>query len=397
MISRIEGAWPLYLVWVLVLIVVVVMTLFYEMENTSFHGIAETREIVVNSESPVEIKQIHVVEGQSIKKGVLLVELNSPELTLKINQIAHQLEQLKAQKGVNRVEVQSRIDQLKAEKIAQVSNINNQIRQHENQYNINKALTSGLKSIHNTGGTDRSDANSPIKLKIDSLKQELALCVNPLNIQIDLLQKVLDTSDSPIKIQVTRLEKELALLKFENSKLNIYSQISGIIGSVNFKPGEKVAPFVPILTLHTKTPSFIKGYIYENVYTRVSVGNKVNILSMADGGSPIKGTVVGVGARIVEYPLRLRKHPDLQAWGREIVVKIPETNPFILGEKVLINAEDKKVTFFQSLQRHFSPEVIIAQDLSDNHAQAESHDGKPSEKICVQPKTKILKQQQIAL
>ncbi len=365
--NKIQGKWPLYITWVIVFMAVVLITLSYELESTSFYGIAETKELVVNSENSVEIKRINVVEGQSISKGRMLVELSSPELMLKINQISHQLEQLKAQKGVNKAEVLSRIDQLKAEKIAKRSEINNQIRQLENRQNINKSLTVGLKSINGDDIAAVSNANNPVKLEIDSLKQELTLSIRPIDIQLDLLEKALSVSEDPVEIQVERLEKELDLLGNENDKLNIYSQISGIIGSVNFKTGEKAAPFVPILTLHTRNPSLIKGYIYENVYTRVSMGNLVEVTSLTDTMSRTTGSVVGVGARIVEYPVRLRKHPEFQVWGREVIIRIQEDNPFILGEKVLISAYGQEKRFFQKLKNLFFPDEAYAKNAKIEH------------------------------
>jgi len=206
-----------------------------------------------------------------------------------------------------------------------------------------------LKSISSIENSGDSRTSNPIYLEIESLKQELALSINPIDIQIELSQNLLDASESPIEIQVERLEKELDLLKHELDNLTIYAQISGIIGSVNYKTGEWVAPHNPILTLHTKNPSLIKGYIYEDVYTLISVGMKVNVTSLTDSKTSITGTVVGVGSRIVEYPIRLRKHPVLQQWGREIIIKIPSINPLILGEKVLINAVQQKAPLFKDI------------------------------------------------
>jgi len=354
--------WLLYSVWITTFIAVVVITITCERESTSFQGIAETREIFVNSENPVEIMKINVVEGQSVIRGQQLVELSSPELTIKINHISHQFDQLKAQKGINKAEIRSQIDQLKAEKASRVSEVNNQIRLLNNQYNLNKELFAGLKSIDETGDSVRSGAGNPITLKIENLKQELALSLRPINIRIEMLQKSLKESGSPVKIQVERLEKELDLLTQENSKLNIYAQISGIIGSVNYKPGEKVAPFSPILTLHTKTPSFVKGYIYENVYNRVATGEKFRIISLTDAKNNTFGTVVGVGARMVEYPTRLQKNPNFQIWGREVVIRIPEDNPFILGEKVLISSSLERGSLFSRLKALLFPEEIHAEN-----------------------------------
>jgi multidrug resistance efflux pump len=366
----------LYVLWITALVAAVSITLSCERESTAIQGIAETREMTISSESSVDIRRINVVEGQSVTKGQLLVELVSPELTLKINHISHQLDQLRAQKGVNKDEIRSKIRQLEAEKASLNSEVRNQIRLIENQYNLNKELASGLKSIvkdkKGAGDMAGSGASNPVTLQIESLRQELALSLRPLNIQIELLQKSLDEAGSPIKIQVEQLEKELALLKSENSKLNIYAQMEGIIGSVNFKPGEKASPFAPILTLHTKNPSFVKGYIHENVYTRMTLGKKVTIVSQTDSRNSVPGSVVGVGARIVEYPARLRKNPVLQSYGREVLVQIPEDNGFILGEKVVITSSEPKITLLSFLReqrsmlvsylkKFFGPEEIHAE------------------------------------
>lgn len=70
--------------------------------------------------------------------------------------------------------------------------------------------------------------------------------------------------------------------------------------------------------------------------------------------SSVAGTVVGVGARIVEYPVRLRKNPVLQTWGREVLVKIPGNNRFILGEKVVITSSEPRVSFISYLKQQQS-------------------------------------------
>jgi len=360
MTKKKDGTFKLYIVWLVVFIAVALITIAYQSESTNFHGIAETREITVNSEGTVEIKKISVTEGQLVDEGTLLVELGSPELTLKINEISHELDQLKAEKGISKSEIRSGIRELQAECASKKSEINFRIKQLENKYKINKSLSSGLKSLQKSSGNNSE--NNPIKLQIEALKEELKLSTSPIYIKIGLLQRELNESETPIKIRVQKLEEELKLLSLENGKLNIYAKTSGIIGSVNFKAGERVAPFVPILTVHTRTPSFVKGYIHENVYTKMAVDDKVNVISVSDNRNHVTGTIIGVGARIVEYPSRLRKHPDIEMWGRELLIKIPENNNFILGEKVLISSlKADKMTVLEKLRSLFSiPEIQAA-------------------------------------
>jgi hypothetical protein len=84
------------------------------------------------------------------------------------------------------------------------------------------------------------------------------------------------------------------------------------------------------------------------------------------------GEVVGVGARIVEYPLRLRKRPDIQMWGREVQILIPPENRFLLGEKLVI-------TPVTSRERGSDVGILRALFMNRKTSHAKSSEGKNSE------------------
>ena len=63
---------------------------------------------------------------------------------------------------------------------------------------------------------------------------------------------------------------------------------------------------------------------------------------MSDKKNSVSGKIIGVGSRIVEYPIRLRSRTEVQIFGREVLIKIPTKNQFLLGEKVLIVPEKQK-------------------------------------------------------
>ncbi len=329
----------LYLFWGAALVVLGAILFVNHSETTSFYGIAETREIMVNTEAPVEIKRLRVVAGQEIQKGDLLVEFERPELAMQINKITHELEELKTRNDITFAEISSRIEQLNAQKALKVSEIDGRIKQLQAQYDINKEMTTKLGSIqHSVTAESREGPGSPLKIRIESLKRELELTLSELEIQIDQLNKELEAPESPIKIRIERLERELNLLLAERNKLYIFAPVTGIIGSVNVKEGEKASPFVPVVTLHTKCPSYVKGFIHENVHNRISIGSQAEIIPLADRSKRVTGMVMGVGSRIVEFPVRLRRRPDVQVWGREVLIKIPEDNNLLLGEKVMIKS-----------------------------------------------------------
>lgn len=330
----------LYLAWIAAFITFVLILVIHKRECTTFYGIAETREIIVNTESPVEVKKLHVVPGQEIAKGDLLVEFEQPELTMRINEISHELEELRATDERNTALIRAQIDQLRAQKALKTSEIQGRIDQLQAQYDINKEVTATLKSLEHDAARAHQAANgsNPLQVTMESLQKELDSGLNELQVQIDSLNKELQAPQNPERIGMERLEKELNLLLEQKNKLYSFAPVRGVIGSVDVKEGEKVSPFIPVLTVHTKAPSYVKGFIHENVYNRISIGDQAEIIPLADKNKRVVGTVIGVGSRIVQFPERLQRTPNLLVWGREVVISIPESNGLLLGEKVLVGS-----------------------------------------------------------
>lgn len=105
---NVESPRLLYSAWVLALGIIVAMSFNGKEGASDFQGIADTREVIVNSENAVEIKNFHVLPGQVVLSGDPLVELNRPELTLKINEISHELEEVKNRHTLNAEEIRSK-------------------------------------------------------------------------------------------------------------------------------------------------------------------------------------------------------------------------------------------------------------------------------------------------
>ncbi|MGE0631912.1 MAG: HlyD family efflux transporter periplasmic adaptor subunit, partial [Pseudobdellovibrionaceae bacterium] len=151
-----------------------------------------------------------------------------------------------------------------------------------------------------------------------------------------------EDSVDPLLSQVEELENELNHLENMKKNLYIFSETEGVVGAVNFKKGEKAPSFAALITISPEHPTYIQGFVHENMHTKLKVGNKVEVKSVANDFK-IQGKVVSIGSRIIEMPTRLMRVPTTPIWGREIVVQIPENSGFILGEKVQIQP---KFSFF---------------------------------------------------
>ncbi|MFH1153027.1 MAG: hypothetical protein V1793_04350 [Pseudomonadota bacterium] len=328
----------LYVVWILSCVTLVYFTISSPRETTRFKGISENREIVVNTEKPVEIACILVVPGQAVTKGQLLVELCRPELILRINEITHQIIQIKMEHRMKEIEINSQIKGLMAERTSKASEISYRIKQVRSRQALNRALAENLESL-NVKSRSSGRVGSLSTLELEALEKENELAMGGIDLKIGNLKETLEAIGTPLTVHIQSLENELAMLNTEKEKLHIFSDFEAIIGSVHFRTGEKVTPFEPILSLHPRSPSYVSGYIPEDVYNRVALGQAVWVQSITSPDTLAPGEVVGVGARIVEFPERLRVRPVFPVWGREVQIKIEPDNSLLLGEKVMVTVE----------------------------------------------------------
>ena len=336
--NRIRGV-GLLLVFVFLLLVAVVGIIVYSGgETTTFQGFAESNETIINSETPVSIKTVLVMEGDTVYKGQKLAELESQELSIRIADIRSQLLQIETKRGMSEKEIKSKILQNKAEERAVISELRAQIQTLENQLKINKVLAGGLKSVKIS-----DSVKNPIEIQIESLESAIVDRRKEFAEINRMYTKMLEGGETPEEAQEDKLRAELESLEQQNSDMALYAPFEGIVGSVFikngngekvfFKGGEKIAAYSPILSIVNKEPSFVKGYIPESQFSVIKVGDEVTI-SNSNSPQQITGVVTGLGGRIIPLPVRLLKNPNIALWGREIVIKIPENNGFILGEKV---------------------------------------------------------------
>lgn len=271
-ITRLTAFLPENKLYVGVWLFAVFIILGFNLQNNKTHkfvGVTDSKEVNINSKHAVVIKSINVIPGQPVKSGQLLVELEREDLRQQINEVSHNLEELRA------------------------------------EFKLNSDLTLNLKSIK---------TKPKKKANVDATENE---------------------DEALISIQIRSLETRLSYLKKEEEELYIFSGFDGHIGSVNYKNGESASPFEPILTMHKTTPTFVRGYIHENLSHHIAVDKKVTINALSSK-QQVVGVIKSVGTRIIEFPERFRRSMESKIWGREVMVQLPKDNTYLLGEKVFM-------------------------------------------------------------
>ena len=261
--------------WLICFMIVLVIGLRSSTDSSSFVGIADSRESVINFDYPVNVEQINVISGQPVKKGDLLAQVDQVQLETKMQEMRSQLRKLVAEQNL----------------ITEMGSLGS----------LNKSRT-------------KSNA-------------------------------VDDSKTDPLAAEIEGLQQQLASLESRERASYVFAQTDGIVGTISFKKGETVAPYAPLITISPNTPSYIDAFLHESLRAKIELGQQVTVTSMMDSSKRVEGTVASMGSRIVELPTRIGRVQSQKMWGREILIEIPDQNPFLLGEKVEVSHPFLSISF----------------------------------------------------
>ncbi len=214
------------------------------------------------------------------------------------------------------------------------------------EYQVNFDSAVEIKQVHVQPGQIVRKGDLLVELKqsewaarLRELKKDLhrLQAESKLRNQISRLtrdRRDLPADVDPLQVDIQETEREIALVEHRMKNLFVLAEVDGAVGAVNFKNGEKAPAFAPLITLMPINPTYVNGYINENLISNLQLNQAVEVSSQ--GGKSVRGVVVHIGSRIVPIPERLLRIRTLVAYGREVVVEIPAKNEFLLGEKVSV-------------------------------------------------------------
>ncbi len=143
----------------------------------------------------------------------------------------------------------------------------------------------------------------------------------------------------PVAVDLADYKNQLDYLETQKKNLYIFADVTGLVGAVNYKKGEKVPAFTALITLTPENPSYVQGFIHENMRTKLTLNAPVTVRGLNSGVQSVEGRIVSVGARMLPLPPRMLHNPAMQMWGREVIVELPERNGFLIGERVQIKPQ----------------------------------------------------------
>jgi multidrug resistance efflux pump len=325
----------IYLVFLLGVAFFVPITKRIMSRPEEFYGIAENQVRSINLQYPVEVKEISVALGEKVDSGQLLARLYRTDLPIKLNDINYEIRELQVKRLLDTEHLQSEVRKLEAERAAKQVAYDQKISQLETDYAAQAKVLSQIKSL-DLGSSKGSTAPDPHATRIESLKKEKALEIKQLDVDLAELRKQMDATQAPIDLRIKKLEGELELVRRQEADLEIYAPQSGIVGQLDYLPGDKLEAYSVIMRIYGTHSDLVTTYIGDGRLAEIKLGDVLTVSSINQPEYTVQGKVIGLGTRIRELPERLRRIPELKAWGREVQLQIPIDNSFLQGEKVKV-------------------------------------------------------------
>ncbi len=341
--------------WVLAVAGLLSIAVSFHGKSEFFYGIVGTREQVISFQYPVEVVRVNAVEGKGVAQGQPILEVRRHDLVVGQETLEERIRRLDLEKKETTLTLGSQVKNLSAKRDAALADLDGQIH----------ALERKLRALQSVSGSEPkaalgTDANA---MELADLRQKRRFTDAAINAEINNLKSQLGGVSRPIDAQIAELQKTKVETQRQTDALKVAALFEGKMGSINYRAGELVPAFAPILTVQGMAPRDIKGYVHENVLNDVRIGQTVWVRPIVAGRAqaPLAATVEGLGNRIVEYPLRLRRNQAVAAFGREVVVKLQdEHNPLLFGEKVEVALAAKREwpSFLGSA--HATPSTLAA-------------------------------------
>lgn len=303
-----------------------------ESSIVSFYGFAETNETEINFNYPVVINKIFVTPGQHVKKDDVLMQVSRMNNKDKLEQEPFKIAEIQAEKNSKISKLESEIDLAKASHQITIEKLDTEIEKLTKELNYKIDLAKDLENVELADNT-----YTPLRNKIDALKNEKTLLVSKFNKKQSALLEEINVVQTPYNEQIKLLNAEKAF--FENNKVQlveIKAPTDGLIGNLHCKEAEHIQSYTTLISFYEPNPSIIRGFIHEDLTLQVTMDDSFVVRSIKDPSIQYEGKVIGLGSRIVEIPQRLRKIAEFKTYGREVSIRIDSRNAFLQKEKVAL-------------------------------------------------------------
>jgi len=296
------------------LVILVGATIFLHFENMekplTANGTIEATEIKVCSEIGGTLKKIYIQEGDSVKPGDILAEIDDEQYKINLESAQAQLKESKA--SLSEVEAGARNQELTAAR-NEIQRIKAQLSAAEKTLAFEQKNLNRFNVLYKQGSITKNELEAQ-ELKLKTAEETL----NSLQAQINAAKARLSLLEAGARSETfDKLSSgvEMASLKVRMAKLNlaktkIKAPSSGTVISRNFEIGEVIPPGVEVVTLLDTKNLWLNSYVPEDQLDKVRKDQLVNLMVDAYPGDIFKGKVEFISPKPEFTPRSLQTKKD---------------------------------------------------------------------------------------
>ncbi|MFP5207816.1 MAG: HlyD family secretion protein [Acidobacteriota bacterium] len=268
-------------------------------------GTVDANEVVVSSRIPGQIEKLTVVEGQKVKAGQLIAEIESDDLdaALKAAQAAAISDQWKLQQNKqSALQTRGETDSATISAEAQVRVAQANLAQAQAQYDHQQADTSRTVALAKNGimsAQSRDEAETSLQAAqaaVNAAHESLAAAQANLRqaraheLLTTVTERTVDSARADAA-NARALAKEAAV---EASYAQIIAPVTGVVNEWAARQGEVVAAGTPIVTIMDLTQTWVYAPLPETEEDNVRLGDMLRVVMPS--GATVRGKVIAKAA-----------------------------------------------------------------------------------------------------
>jgi membrane fusion protein, multidrug efflux system len=309
-------------------------------------ALVDVRTSVVAAPLTARVAAVRVVDGDEVKAGDVVVELDSAEIDLELALAEAELHRMKSTVLAREVDVKDQDFEVGLRLQADVDKATLTL----------STLAAGLKETRSelqslTALVEKNEklvkAQLAVAQDLDELKVRQAALAERVAAAADeqrAAQRLRDTAEkrlaewrgraghertltAPDAAAVIAQEARVQQVRFRREQLRLRAPVSGRVAGILVGVDDVAREGAPLLTVIDTAPTRATAWVLEDAAWRVRVGDHATLRSVDGRGLALQGRVRALGGGIVEMPIRLRQIPGEPAFGRAVYLDLePSTS-----------------------------------------------------------------------
>ncbi len=263
-------------------------------QQSDAYGTFESTETTISSEMQGKLLSFNVEEGEPLKKGEVVAQIDSVQTYLKLRQLEAQLQATNSQK--NNISAQSNVY------AQQLENVNKDYSRVKDLYVQNAATPKQM-----------DDVDGQVKL-------------------VEAQKKAVDVQLQAIKDQATAIEMQILQVKDQLSRCRVVNPITGTVLVKLAEVGEVTAPGKNLYRIADMDELTLRVYISENQISAVHLGDTVVVITdVKNGLRENKGVVSWISSEAEFTPKIVQTREERVKLVYAVKVRVKNTGDFKIG------------------------------------------------------------------